>query len=159
MNTNSDRFNQDSAAASIDLMPYINALIDARWWLLAAAILGGSLAGTWAYSVPYMYESSAKVSVVDIDDPGGVSPDDRRASEVLTLVEHGFVMGTTRDNYKEVILARLRSRAFTCALWMSRIYIAIFIPRNGSQRRSNGRMGSFLVVGRPLQDFEMRFVQ
>jgi len=59
-----------------------------------------------------MYESSARISVVDIEDPGGVSPDDRRAPEVLTLVEHGFIMGTTRDNYDQVMLARLRSRQF-----------------------------------------------
>ncbi len=100
------------AAMEVDLMPYINALIDARWWLLGAALASAVLTAIWAYSKPYMYLSSAKVSVVDIEDPGGVSPDDRRASEVLTLVEHGFVMGTTHDNYNDVILARLRSRDF-----------------------------------------------
>lgn len=104
---------QNTAASSIDLMPYINALIDARWQIVAAAIIASLLTGLWALSKPYMYESSAKVSVVDIEDPGGVSPDDRRAAEVLTLVEHGFVMGSTRDNYDEVMLARLRSRDFT----------------------------------------------
>lgn len=104
---------QDSAAASIDLMPYVSALFAARWWLLAAALLSALATAYLAYSKPYMYQSGAKVSVVDIEDPGGVSPDDRRASEVLTLVEHGFVMGSTRDNYQAVMRARLVSRDFT----------------------------------------------
>jgi hypothetical protein len=113
MNTTPSPCLDNSAAASIDLLQYINALVDARWWLLVAALVSGLLTGLWAYSQPYMYQSSIKVAVVDIEDPGGVSPDDRRASEVLTLVEHGFVMGTTRDNYNDVMMARLVSRDFT----------------------------------------------
>ena len=102
-----------TAAQELDVLPYINALIDARWWIVLSAVVLAVLVGLWSSTIPYRYESSAKVSVVDIEDPGGVSPDDRRASEVLTLVEHGFVMGTTRDNYDAVMLARLRSRDFT----------------------------------------------
>lgn len=106
-------YRPDSAAASIDLMPYFRSLIGARWWLLCAVLLSACVSAYLAYSKPYMYQSGAKVSVVDIEDPGGVSPDDRRASEVLTLVEHGFVMGTTHDNYQAVMRARLVSRDFT----------------------------------------------
>lgn len=113
MQTQTTQERQETAAAAIDLMPYINALIDARWWLLAAAIASGALTAWMAHSKPYMYAAEARVSIVDIEDPGGVSPDDRRASEVLTLVEHGFVMGTTRDNYSAVMRARLISRDFT----------------------------------------------
>ncbi len=104
---------ESTAVMELDLMPYINALIDARWILIIAAVLSAALAGFAAYSKPYMFQSVIKVSVVDIEDPGGVSPDDRRASEVLTLVEHGFVMGTTHDNYNDVMRARLGSRDFT----------------------------------------------
>ncbi|NCF17543.1 MAG: chain-length determining protein [Haliea sp.] len=104
---------EPTAAMELDLMVYISALIDARWILVGAAVLSAVLTGFWAHSKPYMFESGTKVSVVDIEDPGGVAPDDRRASEVLTLVEHGFVMGTTHDNYNDVMLARLRSRDFT----------------------------------------------
>jgi len=104
---------QSTAVMELDLLPYINALINARWILLAAALASAVLAGLWAWSRPYIYESGVKVSVVDIEDPGGVAPDDRRASEVLTLVEHGFVMGTRHDNYGDVMRARLGSRKFT----------------------------------------------
>jgi uncharacterized protein involved in exopolysaccharide biosynthesis len=104
---------QNSAAMEMDLMPYLGALIKAWWIVLAGALLAAAISVFWAYRMPYLYQSGAKVSVVDIEDPGGVSPDDRRASEVLTLVEHGFVMGTTHDNYNDVIRARLASRDFT----------------------------------------------
>ena len=90
-----------NAAGSVDLMPYVNALIDARWWLLLAAILSAIGTAFWAYSKPYMYQSGVKVAVVDIEDPGGVSVDDRRASEVLTLVEHGFL---SNSDWKILIL-------------------------------------------------------
>jgi hypothetical protein len=102
-----------TAVESIDLVPYLRALLRARWLLVLAMLAGTGLGSFQAMTTPHQYQAAAKVSVVDIGDPGGVSPDDRRASEVLTLVEHGFVMGTTRDNYSDVMLARLRSRAFT----------------------------------------------
>ena len=113
MSTTEKMIKEPSAAMELDLMPYLNALIDARWILLIVALLSAALAGLAAYSKPYMFQSVIKVSIVDIEDPGGVSPDDRRASEVLTLVEHGFVMGTTHDNYNDVMRARLGSRDFT----------------------------------------------
>ena len=89
----------DPAALDLDLIPYFEALIAARWRIAAAMVIAGLLSGFLAYSRPHIFEVMIKVSVVEIDDPGGVSPDDRRASEVLTLVEHGFVMGTIRDNH------------------------------------------------------------
>jgi hypothetical protein len=94
-------------------MVYVLALIKLWWLPLAAALLSAALTGFWAYSKPYVFQSGVKVSIVDIEDPGGVAPDDRRASEVITLVEHGFVMGTTHDNYNDVIRGRLASRDFT----------------------------------------------
>jgi uncharacterized protein involved in exopolysaccharide biosynthesis len=112
MNTEAPSPPVSAAAAELDLMPYINALIDWYWIILVGALLGGVFTAYLAYSSLYQYQSGVRVSVVDIEDPGGVSPDDRRASEVLTLVEHGFVMGTTHDNYNDVIRARLASRHF-----------------------------------------------
>lgn len=127
--------NDNPAATSIDLMPYINALIDARWWILAAAVTSAIVTATWAYSKPYMYQSGVKVSVVDISDPGGVSPDDRRASEVLTLVEHGFVLGTTRDNYAQVMQARLVSRDFTMRFLERANVFRLFYPEQWDEEK------------------------
>lgn len=105
--------NAAPAVLEIDLWPYLRALVRAWKGVACFAVVLAVAAAVWASSKPYQYESAARVSILDIEDPGGVSPDDRRAPEVLTLVEHGFVMGTTRDNYEDVVLARLRSREFT----------------------------------------------
>jgi hypothetical protein len=86
--------------------------------------------------------------VVDIEDPGGVSPDDRRASEVLTLVEHGFVMGTTRDNYNEVMLARLRSRSFTMHFLDTHNLYRFFTPTTGPRNSNRGSVNSSPIAAR-----------
>ncbi len=110
---NSSTQHPTPAVLELDLWPYVRALVSTWKMVVAFAVFVAVAAVFWAASKPYLYESSSRVSILDIEDSGGVSPDDRRAPEVLTLVEHGFVMGTTRDNYNDVILARLRSRHFT----------------------------------------------
>jgi len=135
------RTQESTAAMQLDLMPYINALIDARWILIIAALVSGVLAGMAAYSKPYMFQSGTKVNVVDIEDPGGVSPDDRRASEVLTLVEHGFVMGTTHDNYNDVMMARLSSRDFTMRFLDEHNVYRHFNPEHWNQEEQRWENG------------------
>ena len=132
---------ESAAVMELDLMPYINALIDARWILIIAALLSAALAGFAAYSKPYMFQSVITVSVVDIEDPGGVSPDDRRASEVLTLVEHGFVMGTTHDNYNDVMRARLGSRDFTMRFLDEHNVYRFFYPEQWNQEEQRWEDG------------------
>lgn len=132
---------EQPAAATLDLMPFIVGLIRARWLLLAGSVAMACLAAWLAWKSPYLYVSETKVSVVDIEDPGGVSPDDRRASEVLTLVEHGFVMGTTRDNYQEVMLARLRSRSFTMHFLDTHNLYRYFYPGQWSEETQSWRDG------------------
>lgn len=130
-----------TAAMELDLMPFVNALIDARWILLSGVLLAAVITGFWSYSKPYQYLSGVKVSVVDIEDPGGVSPDDRRASEVLTLVEHGFVMGTTHDNYNEVVRARLASRDFTMRFLDEKNVYRFFYPEQWLEEKQRWEQG------------------
>ena len=141
MKTIENMAHEPPAVMELDLMPYINALIDARWILIIAAVLSAVLAGFAAYSKPYMFQSVIKVSVVDIEDPGGVSPDDRRASEVLTLVEHGFVMGTTHDNYNDVMRARLGSRDFTMRFLDEHNVYRYFYPQQWNQEEERWEDG------------------
>lgn len=141
MKTIENTAHEPAAVMELDLMPYINALIDARWILIIAALLSAVLAGFAAYSKPYMFQSVIKVSVVDIEDPGGVSPDDRRASEVLTLVEHGFVMGTTHDNYNDVMRARLGSRDFTMRFLDEHNVYRHFYPEQWNQEEQRWEDG------------------
>lgn len=99
--------------AGVDLMVYLLALLRAKFFIVCMAAIFGLTAVIYSYSLPEMYETYVRSDLVDIEDPGGVSPDNRRASEVLTLVEHGFVLGTAKDNYLDVTLAKMRSRQFS----------------------------------------------
>ena len=130
-----------TAAEDIDLLPFVNAIIEARWWIAGCVVAFAILTAIWAYSKPYMFESFTKVSIVDIEDPGGVAPDDRRASEVLTLVEHGFVMGTTHDNYNDVMRARLGSRKFTMRFLDQHNIYRYFYPEQWSERQQDWAEG------------------
>ena len=99
----------------IDLLVYVRALL-ASWKTVVASTLAlALLCGLYSFGLPNRYEAVARTAMANISDPGGVNPDERRAPEVLTLVEHGFVLGKTRDNQLEVTLAKLRSRQFTLA--------------------------------------------
>jgi hypothetical protein len=97
----------------IDLIEYLVAVFRNKYWiLLFAALCAGAGYGLGKF-MPNRYESFVHLALREPDAPGGVAPDDRRAPEVLTLMEHGFVMGSVNENYRHIIMARLRSRIFT----------------------------------------------
>jgi hypothetical protein len=103
----------ENRAGALDLVEFLHALTR-RWALIFLVSL---LAGAAAYGLTLLmqdrYEAVVRLNLVIPDDPGGVSPDNRRAPEVLTLVEHGFIMSTTGDNHRSIMMAKLRSRKFT----------------------------------------------
>ncbi|MDA9981338.1 chain-length determining protein [Gammaproteobacteria bacterium] len=97
----------------VDLLVFISAIVNSRYRVLLFAFLAGASAYAMTYLVAEQYEAFTRIILVEPDDPGGVSPDNRRAPEVMTLVEHGFILGTSRDNLRDVIMAKMRSRTFT----------------------------------------------
>ena len=68
--------------SDIDLLVYLVALIKARFLIIVMAIVCGLAALGYSYTLPELYEAYTRTDLVDIEDPGGVSPDNRRASEV-----------------------------------------------------------------------------
>lgn len=96
-----------------DLLEYLIPVFTS-WKLILLSAMFTSVA-TWfiAADAKKLYEAFATVTVLDVQEIGGVAPDERRAPEVITLVEHGFVMGSIRNNQLQTTLARLQSRAFT----------------------------------------------
>ena len=102
-----------SLAEQINLISYLDAVLKAKFFIALIGLICGALAYTYNYAKPATYESYVKINVVNMDDPGGNSPDNRRASEVMTLVEHGFVLGTTRNNHLAITLVKLQSRQFS----------------------------------------------
>jgi capsular polysaccharide biosynthesis protein len=97
----------------IDLIEYLAALFRNKYWILLFALLCAGAGFGLAKITPKRYESSVQMSLRQPDSPGGVTPDNRRAPEVLTLMEHGFVMDSVGKNYRDIIMAQMRSRIFT----------------------------------------------
>ncbi len=97
----------------VDLLEYLAAVFRYKYLIVVAAILCSVGAYALTYLKPKLYESYVNTTLVEHDDPGGVSPDKRRAPEVMTLVEHGYIMGQFRDNYRDIIMATMKSHLFT----------------------------------------------
>jgi hypothetical protein len=108
-----DTLNPQRPELGTDVIRYISALLNSWRMIIGGAVLGASLMFAYCQSPPDVHEAFVRMAVVAAEDPDGIQPDERRASEVLTLVEQGLIMGTSRDNYLEVTRAKLRSRLFT----------------------------------------------
>ncbi|MFT7245186.1 MAG: hypothetical protein ACI82A_002551 [Candidatus Azotimanducaceae bacterium] len=108
-----ETLNPPKQELEIDIIRYISALLYSWKLIIAGTVLGGSLIFAYYLTLPNIYEAFVRTAVVNAKDPGGIQPDERWASKVLALVEHGFVMGTSRDNYLEVMRTKLRTRLFT----------------------------------------------
>ncbi len=97
----------------LDILRYIYALFDAKWLVLLSGLLFGLAMMAHVRTLPEIYEAVTRVDIINSGDPGGVDPDNRRTPEAIGLMEHGFVLNTTKDNYSQTMLARLRSYKFT----------------------------------------------
>jgi len=97
----------------IDLLEYIAAIFRNKYIIVFFAWICGISAYGLTYLQPILYESFIKVTIIEPEDLGGVSPDNRKAPEILTMVEHGFILGERRDHFLDIVIAKLKSRQFT----------------------------------------------
>lgn len=97
----------------VDLLNYIYAVFDAKWFILLIALTCGGLGMLYAISLPETYQAVVRVDVVDIINPGGVRPDSRQIQESIGMLEHDFLKRTKKENYVQKVLAHLRSKQFT----------------------------------------------
>jgi uncharacterized protein involved in exopolysaccharide biosynthesis len=97
----------------IDLLNYIYAVFDAKWFILFIAVTAGSLSMLYAKSLPETYQGVVRVDVIDISDPGGVRPDSRQMQESIGMLEYDFLLRAKKENYVQKVLSHLRSKKFT----------------------------------------------
>lgn len=97
----------------VDLLNYVYAVFDAKWFILFVALICGALSMLYAKSLPETYQGVVRVDVLDVSDPGAVRPDNRQMQESIGMLEYDFLMRAKKENYVQKILAHLRSRQFT----------------------------------------------
>jgi LPS O-antigen subunit length determinant protein (WzzB/FepE family) len=97
----------------VDLLNYVYAVFDAKWFILLIALTSGGLGVLYAKTLPETYQGVVRVDVVDISDPGGVRPDSRQIQESIGMLEYDFLKRTKKENYAQKVLAHLRSKQFT----------------------------------------------
>jgi uncharacterized protein involved in exopolysaccharide biosynthesis len=103
----------DDIKQDIDLLNYIYAVFDAKWFIVFVAIITGGLSMLYALSLPETYQGVVRVDVIDISDPGGVRPDSRQMQESIGMLEYDFLLRAKKENYVQKVLAHLRSKQFT----------------------------------------------
>ena len=145
----------------IDALRYLFAVLDQWKLIILVAVVFAAAAYGYSQTLPNIYEGFVRVAIVDPEDPGGIKPDERRASEVLTLVEHGFVMGTSRDNYHEVIRAKMRSRLFTTEFMRSHGVYQILYPEHWNERTQSWNEDFVLNKAEAIKWFaeRIRFIE
>lgn len=97
----------------VDLLNYVYAVFDAKWFILLIALTCGGLGMLYAKTLPETYQAVVRVDVVDTSDPGGVRPDSRQIQESIGMLEYDFLKKTKKENYVQKVLAHLRSKQFT----------------------------------------------
>jgi len=97
----------------IDLLEYITEVLERKYRIMLLSITIASLTFGLTFLIPERFESLVNLALVETDSLGGVAPDNRRAPEMMTLLEHDFITNTVYDNFQERIMAKMRSQVFT----------------------------------------------
>jgi capsular polysaccharide biosynthesis protein len=143
----------------VDLLNYIYAVFDAKWFILLIAIVSGSLSMLYAKNLPESYQGVVRVDVIDLSDPGAVRPDSRLVQESIGMLEYDFLLRAKKENYVQKVLSHLRSKQFTRRfLDNNNIYRYIF-PDDWDNKASTWRDGFQLDKGLAHKIFKESVVE
>ena len=93
-------------------MHYIYLLWDTKWLTVFGSVTCAVLMMVYSQTLPNIYESTALTDIIHPGDAGGIDPENRQAAESIGLLESGFVHASSKENYANTVLSRLRSRKF-----------------------------------------------
>ena len=96
----------------VDLLHFIYLLWDTKWVTVFGSLGCAVLMMAYSLGLPNIYESTALTAIIHPGDAGGVDPKNRQAAESIGLLESGFVLATSKENYANTVMSRLRSRKF-----------------------------------------------
>jgi LPS O-antigen subunit length determinant protein (WzzB/FepE family) len=111
--TSSGKSFDDVVDEEIELLEYVTAILSNKYKIAFVSLLVALITFGVSLIMPIKYESASTVAFIQMDSLGGVQPDNRRAPEMVSLLEHDFLSQRVHDNYQERIMAKMRSRIFT----------------------------------------------
>jgi len=97
----------------IDLLEYITEILNNKYKIMLVSMVLASSTFILTFFMPERFESVVSLALVESENLGGVAPDNRRAPEMMTLLEHDFITTTVYENFHDRVIAKMRSRVFT----------------------------------------------
>jgi len=113
MNSMTPHDSQFSLEDEVDLLEYLNAILRFKYRILIVAVLFAVAVFAASKMVDDLYTGMAVVAININDEPGGVSPGKYGAADMLSLIEHDFLVQNNSDNELHRLMARLRSVRFS----------------------------------------------
>jgi uncharacterized protein involved in exopolysaccharide biosynthesis len=142
----------------IDLLHYVFLLFDTKWIILLASVVCGYATLLYANKLPDIYESVALVDIVEQGDAGGIDPDNRVSAESIGLIETGFVLSTTKENYAKTVFSRLTSRKFIRFFMDQHNIYALLYKKHWDEKKQRWHEGFELDKGEAFIRFESEFI-
>ncbi len=119
----------------IDLLEYVTKILNNKYRIFIISIFSAVIVYGLTHFMPVKYESFARLAMVEINELGGVSPDNRRAPEAITLVEQDFITQTINDNHQDRVIARMRSSKFTLKFIKDNELLPVIFNKNWDKER------------------------
>jgi len=91
---------------------YVYLIWDTKWATVFGSLVCAVLMMAYSLTLPNIYESTALTAIIHPGDAGGVDPKNRQAAESIGLLESGLVLASSKENYANTVISRLRSRKF-----------------------------------------------
>lgn len=142
----------------IDLLHYVYLLFDTKWIILLVSIFCGYATLLYAKTLPDIYQSVALVDIIEQGDAGGIDPDNRVSAESIGLIETGFVLSTTKENYTKTVFSRLTSRKFIRFFMDKHNIYALLYKEQWDDSNQRWHEGFELDKGKAFIRFEGNFL-
>lgn len=97
----------------LNIFEYLHGLWGSWWLILLSAVLFAILAYWLTSFMPTTYEAHVHLALINPDEAGGMSAANRRFPEISAMLESGFLLGGAYDSYRDVMIAKMKSRQFS----------------------------------------------
>ena len=96
----------------IDLLEYILVILRNKYHILILSITVATIAFVISTLLPVIYSAQVQLAIIKPEKLGGIDTSERRAPEILTLVERGFLSSIIYENQYDRVHAKMKSKVF-----------------------------------------------